>query len=291
MSESKNLFEKYLDYPLEVTIETTGKCNARCVFCPHHELERRNEYMSDALFMRIIDQLKEIPKTHYYYLSPFKVNEPLMDKQIFERIGIINEQLPNAYIRLFSNFNMATDEHIRRIGMIKNLSDMDISLNSLDKEEYKALMGLNLEKTKRSIHRLLEYMRKIGLNIQKPNIVFSRVAQSPSTDWEYLKQFNIEFKDYLDIATPYVIPKQEWIDFIPSEAPLNQGRPCMRWSDLNICCNGVVAFCCMDGRGAYPWGNIMEKTALEIYNQPKYRRLREECPNKAEITPCRYCSQ
>lgn len=106
-------FEKYRDYPLEVTIETTGKCNARCTFCPHHELEQKNEYMSDELFLRIIGQLEEIPKNHTFYISPFKVNEFLMDKKIFERIALINELLPNAYIRIFTNFNLATLEDIK----------------------------------------------------------------------------------------------------------------------------------------------------------------------------------
>ncbi len=291
MFDIKDVLEKHRDYPLEVTIETTGRCNAACIFCPHHELERKNDYMPDAMFARIIDQLKEIPKTHYFYMSPFKVNEPLMDKQIFKRIEMINEQLPNAYIRLFSNFHMATDEHIKRIGLIKNLSDIDISLNSLDKEEYKTLMGLDLDKTKESIYRLLEYARKLGLEMLVPRIVFSRVSQAPGSDNAYYMAFYEEFRDYLYFAEPRVIPRQEWIDFIPSETPLKQNQPCSRWADLNICCNGVVALCCMDGRGTYPWGNIMESPALEIFNQPKYRRLRTELPNKSEITPCKYCSQ
>ena len=291
MSAIKDFMQKHRDYPLEVTIETTGNCNANCVFCPHHELERKNDYMSDGMFMRIIAQLKEIPGAHKFYISPFKVNEPLMDKQIFKRIDIINEQLPNAFIRLFSNFSMATDEHVKRIGLIKNLSDIDISLNSLDEKEYKALMGLNLGKTKRSVYRLPEFVRKIGLEMLVPTISFSRVSQDAATDMAYHLAFYEEFKDYLDFVEPQVIPRQEWIDYIPSDTPLNQDRPCARWADINICCSGAVAFCCMDGKGTYPLGNIMESTALEIYNQPDRKRLRIECPNKSEVTPCRYCSQ
>jgi hypothetical protein len=47
----------------------------------------------------------------------------------------------------------------------------------------------------------------------------------------------------------------------------------------------------MDGRPAYPLGNVSNNTVLEIYNQPRYRRLRKECLNKSQITPCRHCSQ
>lgn len=283
-------FETYRDYPIEVTIETTGRCNARCVFCPHHELERKNTDMSDELFLRIVGQLEEIPKEHQFYISPFKVNEFLMDKQIFERIELLNRRLPNAWIRLFSNFNAANEEDIERICQIKNLSDIDVSVNSLDPDEYHRLMGLDLNKTLNNIFFFLECIRQHGISMEKQCIVMSRVAQTPETDKHFLDLFPIVFRQYLDLVVPQVISRGEWIDFMPSEKPLRQDQPCVRWADVNICCTGVVAFCCMDGRGAFPHGNILENTILEIYNRPEYRRLRTEKVCKAQVTPCRYCS-
>lgn len=58
----KNLQYKYMDYPDEITLETTGKCNARCNFCPHSKLDRRFTDMDDSLFFKIIGDLKEIPE-------------------------------------------------------------------------------------------------------------------------------------------------------------------------------------------------------------------------------------
>lgn len=287
----KSFFEKYRDYPLEVTIETTGKCNARCIFCPHNELERKNDYMSDELFLRIIEQLEEIPKSHTFYISPFKVNEFLMDKKIFERITLINERLRNAYIRLFTNFNLTTVDNIRQIANIKNLSDIDISLNSMDSEEYKAIMGLNLDRTLENIMLFLSHIKQNGLPRLKQPIVLSRVSQSPESDRKYIEDANAYFSDYLSFVTPIVIPRYEWIDYIPSEAPLNQDKCCTRWADINICCNGLVAFCCMDGRPAYPLGDVNKSSVLEIYNAPDYRKLRVDMPPKSQVTPCCNCSQ
>ena len=288
---TKDLLEKYLDYPLEVTIETTGRCNAHCVFCPHHTLERKNLEMSDELFRRIVDQLKAIPRAHRFYISPFKVNEPLMDKKFFSRVEYINQQLPHAYIRIFSNFNLATEEDIQRLCRIRNLSDIDISLNSLDHKEYETLMGLDLEKTLRNVLSFLAYIREHGIQMRQKKITLSRVAQTPASDARFMEAVSEVFKDYADLIRPLVIPLQEWIDFQPTEKPLKQNQPCARWADINICCDGVVAFCCMDGRGVFPRGNVLEKSALEIFNQPDYRRLRIECPNKAQVTPCNRCSQ
>ena len=285
------LFDRYLNYPVEVTIETTGKCNARCVFCPHSELDRKNTYMPDALFLQIVDQLEMIPREHPFFISPFKVNEMLMDKQIFERIHILNRRLPNACIRFFSNFNTATLEDIEHIRKIQNLNDIDISLNSLDPEEYHALMGLDLDRTLRNINLLLHHVRSKGLDMRTPKITISRVSQDAKTDKQFMKAFNKTFHDFAGIVQPLLIPMGEWINFLPSKAPQKQNQPCLRWRDINWCCTGIAAFCCMDGLAAYPLGNVRDSTVLEIYNQPRYRQLRANQPNKSEVTPCRFCSQ
>ena len=291
MAWADEYFTHYRDYPIEVVIETTGRCNARCVFCPHHTLERRSKEMPDELFERIVRQLEEIPQGHLFHISPFKVNEFLMDKKIFERIALLNERLPNAYIRIFSNFNAAQEADIERIFEIRNLSDIDISVNSLDPEEYHALMGLKLDRTLDNLLRFLARVREQGLVMRQKQITLSRVAHTPETDAKFLEDFAIVFRDYIDLLRPLVIPRGEWIDFLPSEAPLRQNQPCARWANVEICCDGTVAFCCMDGRAAYPLGSVWENTVLEIYNQPMYRRLRTQIPEKCTLAPCKFCSQ
>lgn len=280
-----------VDFPSEVAVETTGRCNARCVFCPHNELMRKNEYMNDEMFLRIVDQLKEIPRTWRFYISPFKVNDLLMDKQIFKRIAVINRELPNAYIRLFTNLNAASDTDIRNLCHIENIADIVISLNSLNKEEYKALMGLDLAQTLSQIHSLLTYVRKNGVSMMSDRIILSRVSQDSKSDSEFIQAAYKEFTDHTGLFLPAIFPRDNWIDLVPLEEPRNLDTPCGRWSEVNICCDGTVAFCCRDGRAAFPLGNIMENTVLEIYNQPTYRHLRVETPNKRQVMPCQHCGE
>ncbi len=51
----------YMDYPKSICIETTARCNAKCDFCPHENLERRNAAMDDDLFVKILEDLQGIP--------------------------------------------------------------------------------------------------------------------------------------------------------------------------------------------------------------------------------------
>lgn len=284
-------FARYRDYPIEVVIETTGKCNARCVFCPHSEMARKGRDMPEEVFLEIVRQLEQIPKTHPFYVTPFKVNELLLDKRIFQRIEIINQRVPHAFIRLFSNFSLAKQPHFEKICAIRNLSDIDISLNSLDAGEYEALMGLRLARTLGNVLDFLQYIRAHGIRMQKRRIVLSRVSQSAESDERYLEEFARIFAEYLDIVEPQIIPLGEWIDYLPSGQPARQQQPCARWANVEICCTGEVALCCMDGKCEYPLGDVWENTLLEIYNQPAYKRLRTKGLHKAQVIPCKSCSQ
>lgn len=280
--------KKYMDYPKEVNIETTGRCNAKCVFCPHDSLERKNTQMEDVLFFKIISDLKEIPKELLYNISPFKVNEPLMDKTFFDKMEIINRELPNAYIRFFSNFNMATDEHIKRLFRIKNLSQIWISLNSMDNLEYKQLMGLNLDKTLENIDKLLRYKKNNGIN---KKIVISRVNDNTSNDNIFVDKLKARFKENMDQIKISLIPRGEWIDHNSfNKVTTYEKMECLRWFEISICCTGEVSFCCMDGKCEYSIGNVNNQSILEIYNNPKFKDLRKKSINRSLVEPCKFCT-
>lgn len=277
----------YMEYPKEVHIETTGRCNANCVFCPHSELERKNTDMTKEVFNKIIADLKKIPNNIKFHISPFKVNEFLLDKDIFNKLEIINNELPNAYIRLFSNFNAATDKTPIQIAKVKNLSSIYISLNSLNEKEYKELMNLNLNRTVKNIKTLFEY-NKSNKFIDK--ITLLRVGDETEKDMEFENAANNIFSEYKDQFEILVLTRGEWIDYLENNEKKLQNNPCLRWFEISITCTGRVAFCCMDGKCKYPIGDINNESVLEIYNSSKYKEYRLKGCQRKYIVPCNCCS-
>ena len=83
----------YLDFPAHVHLETNALCNAACTFCPYPTLERKGAKMPDALIAKIIEDLRDIPQTLPFQLSPFKVNEPFLDTRLFSILAQINRAL------------------------------------------------------------------------------------------------------------------------------------------------------------------------------------------------------
>lgn len=279
--------EYYMDYPSEISIETTGKCNSKCKFCPHDELVRKNVYMQDELFMKIINDLKEIPNHIRYNISPFKVNEPLMDPNFFKRVEMINRELPNVGVRFFSNFNMANEDTVKKIGKIKNLSSIYISVNSLDVDEYKDVMSLSLNKTIKNIKILLEYNKKYKY-VDK--ISLGRVGDGTFRDRRFIDSASELFKEWNSEFEIQVLKRVEWIDHIENRDDKPIELPCNRWFELSITCTGAVSLCCMDGKCQFSIGDVNNQSVLEVYNDYKYKQLRLKCPKRKYFYPCKVCS-
>ncbi len=283
----KLLQELYMDYPKEIHIETTGRCNASCDFCPHSELDRKNSEMPDELFKKIVHDLKMIPSSVKFHISPFKVNEPLMDKNFFKKIELINQELPTAFIRFFSNFNMADSFTPTKIARIKNLSSICISLNSLDHEEYFQAMGLRLEKTVSNIKCLFEFNKQ---NKFIDEITILRVGDGTSKDVNFISAVKEVFSEYEDQFRVSVLARGEWISHIKGAEKRHQSNPCLRWYEISITCTGKVAFCCMDGKCEYPIGDAWDQNVLDIYNNPVYRGYRINGYERRNVSPCNKCS-
>ena len=65
---------------------------------------------------------------------------------------------------------------------------------------------------------------------------------------------------------------------------------CGRWYELSIMASGKVALCCMEGEGKHVIGDVNLQTALEVYNSPSYRKMRQfTFSRRAAAAPCDTC--
>jgi radical SAM protein with 4Fe4S-binding SPASM domain len=68
------------------------------------------------------------------------------------------------------------------------------------------------------------------------------------------------------------------------------GTGCFRWYELSIMASGKVALCCMDGEGKHVIGDVNTQSALDVYNSPAYRKMRQYTfTRKAAAAPCDSC--
>lgn len=95
-----------------VSVETTTKCNRACGYCPHSDRELRQAKcgtsslgggrdMDIMSFMSILHQLSELDFRGKVALQGY--GEPLLDKDLANKVKTVRGYLPDAYISINSN--------------------------------------------------------------------------------------------------------------------------------------------------------------------------------------------
>ena len=272
-----------LDYPSHVAFETYAKCNAKCNFCVYPDMARQGSIMSMDLIKKIIHDLAQIPQSHRFQLSPFAVNEPFLDKRIFEILDLIKADLPNADVTITSNASPLTETNLRRLAQY-DLAYLWLSVIDYRRDVYEDKMKLDYD---RMITRMDMIHKAKQEGWLKTKVVMSRLEDNTEHDEAYLKFFH----DRYPLFSFYLWPYANWLGRTDNETiKAIKPIPCQNWFEFRIDVNGIVQHCCMDGHSEYPWGDVSKNSILEIYNQPKYRQLRMGGKTRFDVDPCNRCN-
>ena len=313
-------WKKHLEYPVMVAIETTNKCNATCWFCPITEgskrppagaesliqLGKKNQavqaaepadgedgttfnlmkrplgYMTDEMFEKIIDDCGQFPLRR---IEPYLHGEPFMDKKILDRIAYINKKLPRTEVHIFTNGSLLTKKTVDRLKELR-LASMVISLNTPNGDKYNAIMGLDWKKTLANLERVAAENRTSKKVADR--FVMRMTAPKETTDLE-IAQFRALARRMG--ARAVIVSLHNYKGDINSERPVPK-IPCYFVNDLDILYDGNTALCCMDHDGDYSWGDVKQRSVLEVFNSPvakRYRKLMRE-DKRDELTPCNQCN-
>jgi len=155
-------------FPWVIQIQTVSGCNARCIFCPCGRTKQSPPQgeMDWDLYRKIID---ECTRHRMRRISPYLMNEPLLDPRIGERIAYISQRkrFP-TYTKVNTNASLLTEETARQI-LDSGLDILTCSVHGIVKEKYeKTMVGLRLEEVLDNIDRFLELRRK--LKKKKPEL-------------------------------------------------------------------------------------------------------------------------
>ena len=128
--------------PEIVQIESTNICNAKCVFCPRDEMERKQGVMDMALFRRIADECAALGITH---VRMHNYGEAFVDRQLVEKIRYA-KQVGIKEVGLISNGSLIS-EAVARGAIEAGLDAINISLDAAGKEVFeRTRVGLKYDK-------------------------------------------------------------------------------------------------------------------------------------------------
>jgi molybdenum cofactor biosynthesis enzyme MoaA len=269
------------EYPRLVSVETTNHCNAKCVFCPNNALARDKGPMEQSLFEKIIEDCREFP---LQAIEPFLQGDPFSDPMIIERLQHIRERLPKTKLRLYTNgYGMAPKKIDQMLDL--GIDHLFVSINTLDAEKYRSIMGIPLQRTLDNMAYLTEPSRRSRI---AKKITFRMTRLGDTTDQE-----QDDFLDYCKDrgVRSFIVGLFNYKGDVNSSLPVPR-YGCEHVSRLDLLASGRVTLCCMDQDGAHGWGDAREMSVLELYNHPVARRFREyhASGRRREIDPCGTCN-
>ncbi len=267
-------------FPNTVRIETTNACNAKCVICPHRNMQRPARYMDDALYNRIID---ECSKYNCGNVHLHNFGEPLLDKRLSERIRYAKQKGLKRVI-IFSNGSVLTADKAHEL-IDAGLDEIKISFDGTTKAEFEQIrFGLKFDTIVANIKELVKIrdLKKSPLKI--------KVACCSTSDK------NETIRTLENCVDDFSFGKvHNWTDSeINHAAKSTIRKPCSRvWRTFTVLSNGNAALCCLDYEGTVILGDVNKASVFEIWNNKSYRKIRllHKTAQQDQIAICKSCTK
>lgn len=282
-------WDREMDFPAEIQIQTITSCNASCVMCPYPQVSKEFPHgrMTEELYARILDECAL--ETGLRRIEPFLMNEAFTDKRIVELIHQAKRQVPHAMVTLTTNGSPMVPRVCDRL-VHSGLDAIWFSFNGANPETYEQIMGISYEQVKRNIDYLLK-IRPPTLQVYVNMIETGLMAPEIEQNIRYWQQRGVQAGSSPLVNRAGNVTNFSELNYQPiSNRPV---RVCeLPFYKMYIIYNGDVVLCCMDWRRKVVLGNVAQQSIRDIWNGPEYRRIRRLHieGHDAEIELCSNCS-
>jgi MoaA/NifB/PqqE/SkfB family radical SAM enzyme len=279
------------EFPRTVQIQTITGCNAACIFCPYSETvdSQPKGRMSMSLFEQIVD---EMARHAVRRISPYLMNEPLLDPGLFDKLAILRDRCPKARIVLTTNGSLLTPETGRRLIQSKALHAVYISFQGIEKEGYEETMrgSLVFEKTKARVDAFINEWQRIAAR-ERFKIVVTMVATNKIDVRKAVSYWQAK-----GVQSKWTHLENRGGNTLDAQLLCrNDMRPhtnCTRlFKQAYIMFNGDMVLCCTDYTRQAVLGNIVGSSIESVWNGSKAKEIRAlYSGGRSDLIPlCREC--
>lgn len=284
--EKQERSEYVSGFPYWLTVDPANFCTLRCPFCPTGQARgsRAKGILSFENFKGIMDGFGP----YLIHIDFCNWGEPLLNKEIYEMIKHAKEY--NVDTKVDSNFNHFSEKDAEDM-ILSGLDKLIISVDGATQETYsKYRVGGDFNKVTNNSRLLLRKRKE--LNKTNPYITWQflvfrhnehevervkRIGKDMGVDNVAITKAFIGNKDWIPLNDEYSHYKKEEIreEFTPKYFKPPQGKMCnWPWEAIVINPNGSVSPCCSVEDEKDDFGNILESSFKEIWNNGRYRQAR-----------------
>lgn len=287
--------ERWLPPLQYVQIATHSRCNADCVFCPYIESVHHKHpgMMTDETWNLILDNLVPF-SAGLKKICPYLMQEPLLDKSIYAKIGEIYERFPHVSVEISTNGAALTEQAVEKLFAVMDgrKHDIWVSHHGVNKETFEHIMQIDYQRSTDNLMRMLK-MSNGRFTIKIRGAGKSKaVDKTFFTRDEYLAYWERAFTEHEINRTNVSVDAFEFHDRAGSlmrtdrdANQLNQGivrqigpgrRPfsCSRINEwVHFMHDGRIRICCMDYHHEVQLPSIHEMSLLDYYHSEAYISL------------------
>lgn len=269
--------------PKRLTLETVFGCNASCEMCVINlPTKRKKGIMPLKMSKYVLDDMAKYAD-QINQLDFFGLGEPLLDPYLFERIKYAKEKgFRNTGVS--TNADLLDKEKQKRL-LESGIDTVLFSIDGVKKETHEKIRrGVKFERVVENCQSIIK-MRDEGN--YKTRFVIRFIRQDINrNEWEPFKKFwkpklSREKKDLMIIYDMHTWGGERFSkDAILNKKnrdPEIEKKPCHRIDELLIIlADGTVPLCNEDFHHAkYNFGNVRDKSPIEIFNCEKFNRIRK----------------
>lgn len=253
-----------------IQIQTRTGCPRRCNFCANTYVKTfASKEMPDFIFESIVSQLQSIGFNGR--ISPYLMNEPLLDKRLEQKIHSIRKACSKAHLRFNTNGDLLTSDRLKLLfeagldGLIVDCYDSPSQYT--DK--------LTMIEATLAEYKDIVVQPDFDIRAQSVNRKFVQVYDCS----DYHKEAS-----YLTNFAGHVVRD------IGIQLPLK--RSCFTvFEQMYINYKGEAILCCQDWGFQVVLGNVLRDGLLGIWNGERVKHYRERLTNndRGSLLLCKTC--
>ncbi len=277
-----------LDFPLNLDIETTTRCNLLCPMCPRTLLVEKGEF-NDFGFLTREEYKSIIDQGSRHGVRSVKLNylgEPLLHKDVAWQVAYAKEK---GILDVLMNSNgTALTAKVGRGLLEAGIDGLFLSFDAVNPADYeRQRVGTTMGRVIDNLYSFIKLRNEIRPGCQ---VRVSMVMYDDPKWHEQFEALQVMWKGLVDaVGYGYYVERDHGVNGDYPEVPgFHCAQPYHRMFLKN---NGNVTICCFDDKDEVIVGNWRQQKLHEIWNGEAYRAIRRLHAEGRyyEMAICRKC--
>ncbi len=275
------------DRPEYLNLELTAVCDAKCIHCPRHDMDRKVKPIDFELFKKIVDEAAELKVP---IISPNGYGELLTLKNLPDYLAYIRSKKHRFTIAVNTNAHQF-DEEKRKMFFEYEVDFMNVCLDGATHETMaKVREKLNPARIENNLNALFKERKERKTKIPKVRLGFVVIPENQHETEMFLKKW----KGIADIVG--LDGYSNRLDSVKKEMGVpglkSPGSCVLPFNTLNIWSDGKSVICCQDWNEEHLVGDVNSETIKQIWTGKELTKIRDAHMRKMgkDIEACKKCN-